>query len=990
MCYNSDYYTIYIKGVNVVNFEIGKTYFGFNLVDEYEIKEIQSTARIFEHAKSGAQLLHLENNDDNKVFSIGFRTPPSDSTGVPHIIEHSVLSGSKKYKTKEPFMDMLKGSLQTFINAMTFADKTIYPIASRNEKDFFNLMDVYLDAVFYPSIYEKPEIFMQEGWHHELFENEDDIEYKGVVYNEMKGAYSSPEAILEENISKSLYPDTCYRYSSGGNPDVIPELSYEAFLAFHKKFYHPSNSYIYLYGNGDIQKQLKFIDENYLSKFDKIEVDSHIHPQKPFTSRNEIVDYYPISSDENEENRTYLSLNFVLGEKTDSETYLMSNILSQLLIESQAAPLKKELIDAGIGEDIFPIITDGVQLGFGIVAKNTSLDKKEEFEKIVFDTLNKLVKEGIDKKLIQACINIIEYNLREAENFATKGLIYNIQSLDSWLYDSSPTTHLQYDETINKIRANIDNGYFEKFIEEKIINNFHSSMVIIEPKKGLGEEKIEKTKEKLADYKKSLTEKDIEKLIAQNEKLKTIQLSDDTEEAKATIPKLSISDVEPKALIIPQEIIKDENYTILYHDIFTSKIAYVDFYFDISMIDEELIPYTNVLAWILGKMDTESMTYSELSNEIYVNTGGINFNVNAYGKNKNSEVFHPKFIISGKAIGNNIAKLLELTNTLITESKLEDKKRVKELLQQLKSRIEMIIFDMGHSVASVRVGSYFSPIMRYMDKINGLDFYWFLSDILENFDENCEEIMSNLDEVYKKIFNINNLIVSFTGDKEDFAIVKDNLKVVTKELNKEEIKNKEFNFSEEKLNEGILSAGNVQYVSKGYNFKKLGYSYNGSMIVLATILNGDYLHNRIRARGGAYGAGISFDSAGHVITYSYRDPNLKETIEAYDNMADYIKNLSLDDSDLTTFIIGTISRLDPALTPHMKGQIATVRYISNISQGEVQKTRDEVLNTKLEDIRALSPILEDTMKQDYLCVLGNEHKIRENKEVFNNIVKLKK
>lgn len=971
-------------------FEVGKTYFGFNLIDEYEIKEIQSIARIFYHEKSGARLLHLENEDDNKVFSIGFRTPPSDSTGVPHIIEHCVLSGSRKYKTREPFMDMVKGSLQTFINAMTFGDKTVYPIASRNEKDFFNLMDVYLDAVFYTSIYEIPEIFMQEGWHYELFDPADDLEYKGVVYNEMQGAYSSPETILDENISKSLYPDTCYKYSSGGNPDIIPELSYEAFLDFHRKFYHPSNSYIYLYGNGDIEKQLQFIDENYLSNFQKIEIDSHINAQKPFTSRNEIVDYYPISNDESEQNRTYLSLNYVLGEKTDSETYLMSSILSQLLIESQAAPLKKALIDAGIGEDIFPMVTDGIQLGFGIVAKNTSIDKKQEFESVVYDTLNKLVKEGIDRKLIEACINIVEYNLREAGKFPTKGLIYNMQSLNSWLYDSSPTTHLQYDETINKLRNNIDSGYFEKFIEERIINNSHSSMVIIEPKKGLGEEKINETKKKLADYKKSLTEEDIEKLIGQNEKLKNIQLTDDTEEAKATIPKLSISDVEPKALVIPQEIIKDENCTILYHDIFTSKIAYVDLYFDISMLDEELIPYTNVLAWLLGKMDTRDMTYSELSNEIYVNTGGINFNVNAYGENKNNEVFHPKFIISGKAIGDNIFKLLELTNTLITESKLEDKKRVKELLQQLKSRIEMVIFDMGHSIASARVGSYFSPSMRYMEKISGLDFYWFISDILEKFDENSEEFMSNLNKVYEKIFNINNLIVSFTGDKEDFAIVKDNLKIVTKDINTEKIESKKFSFSEEKLNEGILSSGNVQYVSKGYNFKKLGYDYNGSMLVLATILNGDFLHNRIRARGGAYGAGISFDTTGHLVTYSYRDPNLKETINTYDSMADYIKNLNLDESDLTTFIIGTMSRLDPALTPHMKGQIATIRYISNISQEEVQKTRDEVLSTKLEDIRALSPILEDTMKQDYLCVLGNENKIRENSEVFKNIVKLKK
>ena len=973
-----------------MNFETNKTYHGFRLIEKYKINEIQSTAKVFYHEKSGARLLHLENDDDNKVFSIGFRTPPSDSTGVPHIIEHCVLSGSRKYKTKEPFMDMVKGSLQTFINAMTFNDKTLYPVASRNEKDLFNLMDVYLDAVFYPKIYEIPEIFMQEGWHYELFDKEDKIRFKGVVYNEMQGAYSSPERILGDNIGKSLYPDTCYQYSSGGNPDIIPELSYEEFLDFHRKFYHPSNSYIYLYGNGDIEKQLSFIDENYLSNFDKTEVDSSIQVQKPFKTRNELKAYYPISKDENDKNRDYLSLNFVLGKNTDPEIYLMTAILGQLLIEFPAAPLKKALIDAGIGEDIFPVSTDGLQTSFGVVAKNTSIDKKEKFEKVVFETLDNLVRDGIDKKLIEACINIVEYSLREASRFPTKGIIYNIQSLDSWLYNGEPTTHLGYDETLDRLKSNIDTNYFERFIEKHIINNPHSSLVIIIPKKGLGEEKDKVLEEKLAKYKNSLTEKEVEILITKNKKLKEMQLSEDTPEARATIPKLSISDVDPKAEIIPQKIIKDGDTTLLFHNIFTSKIAYVDLYFDMDMVDEKLIPYINLLAGIIGKIDTKTKTYSELSNEIYINTGGIDFDADVYTERDNDNIYYPKFIIKGKAIGDNIVKLMELIAELIIESKIEDEKRIKELLQQIKSRIEMNIFNVGHSIVSQRVGSYFSPSGKYKEQLKGLDFYWFISDIVENFDNNSERIMSNLNKVYNSIFNANNLIISFTGDKDDFSMFKDNLKIITKNLNKEKLDSKEYNFSEIKLNEGILSSANVQYVSKGYNFKKLGYSYNGNMRVLATILNGDYLHNRIRAQGGAYGAGISFNRVGHMTTFSYRDPNLKETLKAYDGMADYIKNLNIDKDELTTYIIGSISRLDPAMTPHMKGQIATIRYISNISQEDIQKTREEVLSTKLNDIKAFSPLLEDTMKEDYLCVLGNENIIKENEEIFNKLIKLNK
>ena len=970
-------------------FKLGSSHHGFKLIKESEIKEIQSIARIFTHEKTGARLLHLENDDDNKVFSIGFRTPPSDSTGVPHIIEHCVLSGSRKYTTKEPFMDMIKGSLQTFLNAMTFSDKTLYPIASRNEKDFFNLMDVYLDAVFYPKIYEIPEIFMQEGWHYEIFNEGESIRYQGVVYNEMLGAYSSPERILGEAIGKSLYPDSCYRYSSGGNPDVIPKLSYEDFLDFHRKFYHPSNSYIFLYGNGDIEKQLRHIDENYLSYFDKAQIDSTIKLQEPFSSRKEVVDYYPISSEESDENRSYLSLNFVLGKNTDPETYLMTSIISQLLVGLEAAPIKKALLEAGIGEDIFPTSSGGLQPSFGIVAKNTSTDKKEEFERIIFESLNRLVENGIDKDLIEASINIVEYDLREASRFPTKGIVYNMLSLDSWLYDGDPLAHLQFDKTLNKLKSNMDTGYFENFIKERIIDNPHSSMVIIEPKKGLGAKKQKAIQEKLEEYKKSLSKEEIKELIEKNKKLKEMQETDDSEEAKATIPKLSLKDVEPKAQVIPQEVVRENNFTILNHNIFTSNIAYVDLYFDTSMVEEELIPYINLLIGLLGRIDTEKRSYSELSNEIFIHTGGINFDASCYDLKDNDHLYHPKLIVKGKAIGDNILKMMELISELITQSKIEDKKRIKELFQQMKSRIEMTIFDSGHSVAASRVSSYFSPSKRYIERLKGLDFYWLLSDIVENFDKDSQKILTNLNRVYKKVFNINNLIVSFTGDEEDFKRVKSSLNIVTENLNKEEFEPVKYSFTEEKLNEGILSSANVQYVSKGYNFRKLGFDYKGSMKVLTTILSRDYLHNKIRAQGGAYGAGILLDRTGHIVTYSYRDPNLDRTIDVYDGMANYIDSLDMNEEELTSYIIGTISQLDPATTPHMRGQIATNRYISGLTQEDVQKTRDEVLSTKLEDIKAFVPLIDEAMKKDYLCVLGNENMIRQNEKLFNKLVQLK-
>lgn len=971
-------------------FEINKIYHGFKLMEESKIDELQSIGRLFYHEKSGARLLHLENKDNNKVFSIGFRTPPPDDTGVPHIIEHCVLSGSRKYTTKEPFMDMVKGSLQTFINAMTFSDKTLYPVASRNEKDFYNLMDVYLDAVFYPKIYEVPEIFMQEGWHHEIFNKEDEVTYKGVVYNEMKGAYSTPETILREAISQSLFPDTCYKYSSGGNPDFIPDLTYESFLDFHRKLYHPSNSYIFLYGDGDIEKQLSYIDENYLSNFQKAEIDSHIDFQKPFSIRKELTDYYNISPETKADNKTYLSLNFVLGDSSNLESNLMNNIISKILIDSQAAPLKKALVDAGIGEDIFTVSAGGLQYGMGIAAKNTSVDKKKEFEEIIFKTLNKLVEEGIDKELIEASINMVEYDLREASGFPTKGIVYNILCMDSWLYDGNPIEHLKYGKVIKKLREKINTNYFEEYIKEKFINNNHSSLVIIEPKKGLTAEKEEAIKRKLNEFKKSLSEAELNKLIEDNTKLKNMQLSDDTEEAKATIPKLSISDVDPKVEVIPQKVIKDKELTILFHDIFTSKIAYLDLYFDNSMIEEEYIPYMNLLAGILGKIDTKHKSYGELSNSIYVSTGGIKFNTEAFVKNGKETELIPKFTVSGKAIGNNIMKLIELIAEIIFDTKIEDYNRIKELLLQIKSRMEMNIMIRGDSVASSRLASYFSASMNYVEKLKGLDFFWFVSDLAENFDEKKDTIIAKLNYVYKKVFNLNNLVVSFTGDKEDFSIVRDNLNIITEKLSRDKITQVKYSFNEEKLNEGILSNSNVQYVAKGYDFKKLGYKYDGSMRVLATILNGDYLHNRVRAQGGAYGVKISFEKSGLLTVSSYRDPNLNETLLAYDNMADYISNLNLNETELTQFIIGTIARFEPALTPHNKGKIQANRYITNTSIEDIQRIKDEILSTSMEKVKSFAPLLKDAMEEEYLCVLGNENKLKENKDLFGKLVKLMK
>lgn len=967
-----------------MSFKIDEVYNGFKLLEERDVKETNSISRIFTHEKTGAKLIYLSNDDNNKVFTIGFRTPPEDSTGVPHIIEHSVLSGSRKYRTKEPFMDLVKGSLQTFLNAMTYPDKTIYPVASRNDKDFHNLMDVYLDAVFHPRIYEKPEIFMQEGWHYEITDKDSPIEYKGVVYSEMRGAYSSAESLLSERISESLFPDTIYRHSSGGDPFVIPELKYENFLDFHREYYHPSNSYIYLYGDGNVLEHLSYIDREYLSDFDKRDIDTEIKLQEPV--KNDLVEYYPISQEENEENRDYLSLNFVLGKATDKKDILMADILNDVLIYSTGAPLKKALIDAGIGEDILGFPSGGIQPAFSIISKNTKEDKKEKFKEVIFNTLNELIEEGIDKKLIEATINKLDYSLRESGGNPTVGILYGFNILDSWLYGGDPLANIEYEETLKFFRDALETSYYEDYIQENFIENNHQSLVVLKPQKGLAEKKDKEVAEELAAYKASLTDDQLNELIERNKALEKFQLSEDSIEDKKTIPKLSIEDVNNKPLQIDQDVYEGD-ITILHHDLFTSGIIYLDMVFDLKHIEKELIPYINLLTQVVGKVDTKNYNYGDLSNEIFVNTGGIYLSTSVLS-DKNTDEFYPKLIVSGKVIREKSTELLELIKELLINTKIDDKKRIKEIINQIKSRIEMNIYNFGHAVAQSRVRSYFSQSGKYSELLSGLDFLWFIEDLAENFDDKSDEILENLQKVYELVFNKNNLIVNITGEKEDLELIQKDLNIVKDVLSEEKYEQSDLDLKLEKLNEGILSSANVQYVSKGYNLEELGYKYNGNMEVLSTILSGDYLHNRIRAKGGAYGAGISFSIKGNVSTYSYRDPNLVETLEVYDKSSKYLRDLNLGEEDLTTYIIGTMNKLDPPLTSAQKGQIGLSRYISHLKYEDVKKQMEEVLSTTEEEIKSYEGLLDEIMKQDYVCVFGNETKIKQNEEVFLNLVPL--
>lgn len=971
-----------------MKFEINKSYYGFKLTEEKKIKEIDSTARIFYHEKSGAKLLHLENEDDNKVFSINFRTPPASDNGLPHIMEHSVLAGSRKYPLRDPFAELLKGSLNTFLNAGTYPDKTLYYFASKNEKDFMNLMDVYMDAVLYPNIYNKPEILMQEGWHYELFNKDEEITYNGIVYNEMKGALSSSEDLLYTKSLQSLFPDTVYNFESGGLPDAIPSLTYEEFLDFHKKYYHPSNSYIFIYGNNDILKQLELLDKEYLSSFSNINIDSHISLQEPFKDIKETVVEYAIGIDDEEEDKTHFSLNFAVGTATDSVLSLSFEILQSILLDTPASPLKNALIQAELGSDAFGNYIDyTLQPVFRIVLKDSNVDNKEVFKNIVFDTLKELVNNGIDKRLIEASINSKEFNLREADyGTIPKGIFYCEKVLNSWMYDAHPTLHLEYEAALEEIRKALVTDYFERLIAKYLLNNTHCSFVVLKPSRGLLERKSEEIQNKLKSYKTNLSEEQIQKLIDETNRLKELQNTPDSEEALKKLPLLSKDDITKSAEVLP--IVEKEMFgtKLLFHPVFTNKIAYLNLYFDTKAVNEDLIPYITLLCSILGESSTSKRHYSELSNEININTGGITFETDAYDSIEEYNLFFSKLIVKSKVLTSKVPVLLDLISEILTSTDFNDKKRIKELISQAKSRIEMLIFDNGHLMSALRLSSYFSASGKYRELSNGISFYKFVSNLDRNFDSMSEEISCKLMELSKSIFNRNNLMISLTASNEDYNAIIHKLPKLIHRFPEGELQEPA---SIEDLpvgNEGILAPSEVQYVAKGFNFAKLGFQYHGSLRVLNTIISLNYMWEKIRILGGAYGGFSRIDRNGNMLFLSYRDPNLSETLEAYDNIPEYIQNFKASDREMTKFILGTISQLDIPLTPALKGEVSTINYIRGLTQEAIQKERDEILNTKVIDINNLYQLVSAVISKNSYCVLGNEGKIKENEVLFNALI----
>lgn len=963
----------------------------YEILDEHRVEDVQSDGFILRHKKSGARIAILSNNDDNKVFYIGFRTPPEDETGVPHIIEHTTLCGSKKFPVKDPFIELAKGSLNTFLNAMTYPDKTVYPVASCNDQDFKNLMDVYLDAVFNPNITKYEEIFKQEGWHYELTGKDDELKINGVVYNEMKGAYSSPDEVLSSQIYRSLFPDNTYSKDSGGNPEYIPKLTYEAYLDFYHKYYHPSNSYIYLYGDMDVVERLEWLDKEYLSLYDYKKVNSEINKQPAFDKIKNVEAQYSITMDDSQENKTYLSYNRVVGDSLDEMLYQAFDVLDYALVSSPGAPVKQALIDAGIGDDVYGSYDAGIlQPVFSFVAKNANASQADEFESIIENTLKEVIKTGINKEALLAGINSSEFKFREADfGQFPKGLLFGLNCLDSWLFDDmKPFIHLECLGTFAKLRKAVDTDYFEKLIQEYLLDNTHGSSVTVKPKRGLGNEREEALAKELSDYKASLSDEEIKKLIEDTEHLKKYQEEPSSDEDLRKLPMLTRADMKKNAM--PFSNIEDElsDVKVVRHDIESNGIDYISFLFDAGDFAQSELGYLGFFTNALGLVSTEKYSYTDLANATNIYTGGISTGTASHPDIKDRNNFVFKFEVKLKVLEKNLDKALELMEQMLLSSDFTDTKRLGELVAQIKARLQANLSSSGHLVAAMRSMSSFSRYALYQDELKGIAFYRSICHIEKELSESPKSVSDKLAAIAKKLFARNRMLISFTGNNEAYGNAKPSLEKVIAGFDKMSVIGNQAEVHFNTAKEAFIDASQIQYVAKTGDFICEGYEYTGALRLLRIILSYDYLWINVRVKGGAYGCMNTFLRSGESYFVSYRDPNLSDTLDVYDRIPEYIKNFSPDERDMTKYIIGTFSALDTPMNPEAKGSRSLSAYLEGITYEQIQKERNEILNAQPEDIRRLADLVEAVLKKDSICVIGNENMIKESAGLFENVEKL--
>lgn len=961
---------------------------GFSLKETRELPDIYSTAYLFTHNKTRAEVLYLKNKDQNKAFTISFATPPYDHNGIAHIIEHSVLNGSKKYPTKEPFVQLLKGSLNTFLNAMTFSDKTVYPVASQNEKDFQNLMSVYLDAVFCPNMVSNPQILMQEGWHYHLEDEKDELIYKGVVYNEMKGAFSQPESELYMLIERKLFPDTIYANVSAGLPEFIPTLTQEKFVDFYQTYYHPSNAKVILYGDMDLTRSMEQLEE-YFSQYEAKEIRFDQFTPAPFSEIAEEVSYFSVAHEEERDKKSMHSFSWAVGKGTDVKMCMAFSILEDLLMGSNVAPLKKALLKAEIGSEVSGGFSAySYTPSFTIVLKDSQPEYLESFKQIIYEELGKIVENGFSKEAIQAALNKTAFRYKEAtssEGGTPKGVSYGIHALTSWLYGGSPYDSFEFNTWLKELEQEAKNGLFERMVDEYLIHNTHALVLSLLPQVGLLEKKEKDLAQKLKEYKDSLSKEELNQLIQDTKDLIKRQGEADSPEALKTIPKLSREDIQSHAEEYPLQVIKDNSIEWLFYEGNTSGIGYGAYYFDLSVVPTELLPVAGFLTELLSELATTMYSENELTTAIDFYTGGIFADTVIFQESVKNNLYYPKFKISGKALSVYLPKMIHLIQEIMMNSRLEDVHKIKEILLITKADLEMNFHYEPHQVAYKRLQSYVIESAQYSELLEGIDYYDYLVDVLEDLEERLPKFLEDLKEVHHLIFQRGNVVATFTGSKEDFETFKRHSIPVLNELNDENLVKQPFTKALEIKNEGFKTSQEVQYVAKGYNQTLLDYPLDGKIFFIKTLIRLEYFWDEIRVKGGAYDGMAIVNSLGDVAGVSYRDPNLKETFEIYRKTGEFLKNYYPSSEEFEKTLIGTFSTLDRPLSVAQKGSIAFSRYFTHVTQEKVQRLRDQILQATPEKIRAFAKTMDEIMQQDIHVVIGNGQRIEENKEQFKQI-----
>ncbi len=973
----------------LANTATGQTTHGFRLIEKRFVKEVNADCYFYEHVQSGAQLFKVANDDDNKLFCITFKTVPYSDNGIAHIMEHSVLNGSTNFPVKSPFDVLSKGSLKTFLNAMTSKDYTKYPVASMNDKDYFNLMHVYLDAVFNPLIYSDDRILKQEGWHHELLAKDGPLTYKGVVYNEMKGAYSSPTRELSYQMFKNLFPDNLYGWESGGYPAAIPQLTQDEFEAFHKKYYAPENSYIFLYGNADLDKELEFINREYLSKYTKTGNKAVIEDQPAFSAMKRVEAFYPMMEGKPTKDQTYLTLSLVAGQGTDEPLTMALDLICDLLFNQESAPVRLALQQAGIGKDL-----GGYSMGYKqnvimITAQNANPEDSQRFYDIVMNTIRETIAKGFDKKEVEGLLNRNEFYLREGAD-AQKGLTYSSRNQSNWFFTGDPFRGLEYEKTLAEVKQALTTRYLEDIAQRCILDNTHALLLTLAPKPGMEKANIQKTDAELAALKSKMSETEMDQLIKENNELIAFQKREDTPEALATVPMLSLSDINPKANYFACTETKAGNTKVLHYDDFTNNILYLNMYFDLNVLTQEELPYASLLAHLIGMLDTEGYTYGDLDREFNIHTGGFSTYLKNWLPDQDDQKMKAAFVVNTKLMNNKADKMFELAGEMLLKTKFADTARIHTLLERHQAQLEASLQRDGSGVAGRRLPSYFTLNGQFNEMTEGLDYFWFISDLAKAYNSDAAAIIAKLQQVAARLFNSNNVFCTLSCAKADLKPFNNSLKKFVETLPGTPVTTQSWSFKPIISNEGILTTSKVQYVIQGYDFKKLGYSWNGNMRVLNQVLSTDWLKNQLRVIGGAYGGYSSVQPNGIFTLNSYRDPNLQATIDNYAGTVNYLKDFKADEAEMTRYIIGTVSRLDVPLTTPQKGNYAFNYYLNGTTAADVQKERDQVLSSTANDIRNYADLIQKIVDQKAICVYGNTEKIKAEQSSLKKLIKIEK